>query len=325
LVLGDHLLAEGVLEEAATAAKRALALCGSCPTAQALLYRVYRAQEERGIPVEHSDVALYDLKDYFCSKPFDTLTTVGGGDATLCDCGGWLPFYAGNALTADSIDAVWNSEVSVEIRRSILDGDFSYCSRMLCPAIVGRTLPKKSEVSDPAMRGYIERGTVQLVEGPRLVQLSHDATCNLACPSCRSGIIVATSVERSTYAAALDRFIFPLLRKVNGSVLITGWGDPFSSQHYRAILAYALPQARRSYAVRGMIHCHFLSSFLTCRSDLSVGNFTQQRPDSTHARKKKPASLDYLHPSTVTFPTNKYFLSCCFFNRHRARTVIQVN
>ena len=123
-----------------------------------------------------------------------------------------------------------------EIRRSILDGSFKYCSRMLCPSIVGKTLPKKTEVDDIQMRRYIDEDIVCLEESPRQVQLSHDATCNLACPSCRSEIVVATPEQREEYSNALERVIFPLLKRMDGTLALTGWGDPFSSPHYRAIL-----------------------------------------------------------------------------------------
>ena len=37
---------------------------------------------------------------------------------------------------------VWNSSGAQEIRRSILDGDYSYCSRTLCPMIANDNLPR---------------------------------------------------------------------------------------------------------------------------------------------------------------------------------------
>jgi MoaA/NifB/PqqE/SkfB family radical SAM enzyme len=70
-----------------------------------------------------------------------------------------------------------------------------------------------------------------------MVQLNHDPTCNLACPSCRTEIIAAKAEEQDTYAQAAERVILPLLKRVNGQSYISGGGEAFASRHYRAILA----------------------------------------------------------------------------------------
>jgi MoaA/NifB/PqqE/SkfB family radical SAM enzyme len=69
------------------------------------------------------------------------------------------------------------------------------------------------------------------------VQLSHDPSCNLACPSCRSEIITLKNTELGTYEAARDRVVMPLLARTKGTVMLSGGGDPFASKHYRSILA----------------------------------------------------------------------------------------
>ena len=96
--------------------------------------------------------------------------------------------------------------------------------------------PRRGEVTDPAMRSYIERGTTVLDQAPRLVQFSHDATCNLACPSCRTSIINQNASRQDALGRIRERLLLPLLRRVDGAVIITGWGDPFVSKHYLSIL-----------------------------------------------------------------------------------------
>jgi wyosine [tRNA(Phe)-imidazoG37] synthetase (radical SAM superfamily) len=140
-------------------------------------------------------------------------------------------------LDAPSADAVWNSDVAAEIRRSVHDGDFSYCSRTLCSYIAAQKLPLKSEITDPLLRRYIDERSVVLEEVPQMVQLNHDATCNLACPSCRTEIVTAKAEEQDAYAESARRVILPLLRKVNGQSYISGDGEAFASKHYRSILA----------------------------------------------------------------------------------------
>ena len=239
LALAELCLSDERPDDAIDAARQALHLRGDCPTAQRILYNAYLRKAAGGSLTAPPETALHDLKDRFCSKPFETLTTVRHGDklaAFVCDCGGWLPYPAGDISDAKSVDTVWNSDAVREIRRSILDGDFHYCSRMLCPFIVTNSLPKKADVADPAMRSYIKRGTTALDQAPRLVQFSHDATCNLACPTCRTNIINHNGNGQDELARIRDRLLLPLLRRVSGAVIITGWGDPFVSKHYLSIL-----------------------------------------------------------------------------------------
>jgi pyruvate-formate lyase-activating enzyme len=169
--------------------------------------------------------------------PFTHLATGYKGDAFACCCPAWVPFAVGNVLDAPSADAVWNSDAAAEIRRSIHDGDFSYCSRTLCSYIAAQKLPLKSAITDPLLRRYIDERTVVLEEVPQMVQLNHDPTCNLACPSCRTEIVAANAAEQESYAASARRVILPLLRRVNGQTYISGGGEAFSSKHYRSILA----------------------------------------------------------------------------------------
>ena len=225
------------LDEAIAVIQRALRIQAVCPSAQQLLSRAYAAQREHGGRTGELDGMNYDLSDKFCPMPFTHLATGYKGDAFVCCCPAWVPFAVGNVLEAPSADAVWNSDVAAEIRRSVHDGDFSYCSRTLCSYIAAQKLPLKAEITDPLLRRYIDERSVVLEEVPQLVELNHDPTCNLACPSCRTEIITATTEEQDTYAESARRVILPLLRKVNGLSYISGGGEAFASKHYRSILA----------------------------------------------------------------------------------------
>lgn len=211
-------------EEAVPVVRRALRMQAVCQTAQQLLARA----------VSDTD---YDLRDKFCPLPFTHLSTSFKGDAFACSCSAWVPYPIGNVIEAPSADAVWNSEAAAEIRRSIHDGDFKYCSRTLCSYIAARALPRKAEITDPLLRRYIDERTVIVDESPGMVQMNHDQSCNLACPSCRTGIVTAGPDEQRIYVDAADRVLLPLLRKMTGMTYISGGGEAFSSSHYRKILS----------------------------------------------------------------------------------------
>lgn len=239
ILLGQDELRKGNVDSALEAARRALAVQTDCPRAQRLLFEVYTEKTKIDPTLRQNEISLVDQKGRFCSAPFKTLVTVEGGPgsiAFLCGCGGWLPYSAGDILRAENVDSVWNSDAAMEMRRSILDGDFSYCSRTLCPLLVADSLPTREDVTDPLMRRYIDENLTRLPEAPQQVQLSHDATCNLACPTCRKEVLTANAATRDRLADVRERVILPLLSRMRGEVFVTGWGDPFASKHYRSIL-----------------------------------------------------------------------------------------
>jgi hypothetical protein len=211
-------------EEATPLIRRALRMQAVCQTAQQLLARA----------VPDTD---YDLSDRFCPMPFTHLSTSYKGDAFACCCSAWVPYPVGNVIDAPSAEAVWNSAGAQEIRRSVHEGDYTYCSRTLCSFIAARTLPSKAEITDPVLRRYIDERTVIVPESPAMMQLNHDPSCNLACPSCRTDIITAGPDEQRVYVDAADRVLLPLLRTMDGMTYISGGGEAFASAHYRKILA----------------------------------------------------------------------------------------
>jgi wyosine [tRNA(Phe)-imidazoG37] synthetase (radical SAM superfamily) len=236
-VRAELLIEHSRFDEAIDLAQRSLRVIAVCPVSQEILARAVQARRAiRGDDGE-LDGMNYDLSDKFCHVPFTHLSTGFQGESFLCCCPAWVPFSIGNVLSAPNAEAVWNSEAAVEVRRSVLDGDFKYCSRTLCSYIAAQKLPKKDDITDPTLRGYIDQRKTVLDDVPQMVQLNHDATCNLACPSCRTEIIATKAEEQDMFAAAAERVILPLLKKVNGQSYISGGGEAFSSKHFRSILS----------------------------------------------------------------------------------------
>ena len=251
IAAGRRLLARGRTEEAVTCARRALAVMTSCPISQRLLMDALRERARNGAMLTAAERnGLADLRGRFCPRPFEVLVstqipawneTLGrseqvAGATYACDCAAWMPFVTGNILNADSPDDVWNSAAAQEIRRSILDGDYSYCSRTLCPAITNGILPRAEDVTAPRLRRIIDGHETVLTDGPRYVALGHDSSCNLACPSCRTELVMANREQSERLDRGRDRVILPLLANREIALHLTAWGDPFASRHYRSIL-----------------------------------------------------------------------------------------
>jgi MoaA/NifB/PqqE/SkfB family radical SAM enzyme len=253
LVRAEILLERGEVDAAIDTIQRALRIQAVCFSAQQLLMRAFQAKRDAGSMDEALKVLDYDLKDKFCLMPFTHLSTGWKGNSHLCSCPAWVPFSVGNVLTAESAETVLNSDAALEIRRSILDGDFSYCSRTLCSFITAQKLPRRDEIEDPLLRGYIDNHTTTITEPLDLVELNYDTTCNLACPSCRTEIVTASVDEQDAYAKAAKRVILPLLKRTKGGY-ISGGGETFASKHYRFILAQL---NRREYP---RLHLHLITN-----------------------------------------------------------------
>lgn len=248
---GRRLLAAGRFDEAAAYARTALDLMTACPLSQKLLMDALRARAAAGGTLTQTEQnGLADLRGRFCPRPFEVIVSGQGlqwsetsasteqvmGSTYACDCAAWVPFVTGNMLEGESADAVWNSPGMQEVRRSVLDGDYSYCSRTLCPAIVNGTLPRAEEITAPRLRRIIDDRETVVTDGPRLVALGHDSSCNLACPTCRNDLVMANREESERLDRGRDRVILPMLRDRQIGVHLTSWGDPFASRHYRSIL-----------------------------------------------------------------------------------------
>ena len=75
--------------------------------------------------VTNSDIPDFDTTGFFCSQPFTNLEVNDRGEVRTC-CAYWMNQTLGN-ITFDETENVLNSDTAQDIRKSILDGSFSYC------------------------------------------------------------------------------------------------------------------------------------------------------------------------------------------------------
>lgn len=170
----------------------------------------------------------------FCSRPFKDIDVTGfrnfKGDVYLC-CSAWLPRVVGN-VQRHGMEEIWNGAAAQEVRRSILDGSFRFCSESRCPFLRTVSGPVKpaDEVEDPRLRQALDEDLTRLPWGPLEVNCSYDRSCNLACPSCRAEPVVESAQEEQ---------ILNLQQKLEAQALkdaeylyITGSGDAFGSPFF---------------------------------------------------------------------------------------------
>jgi hypothetical protein len=188
------------------------------------LKRVKRSRDAANRHTEAPEDIDRWLQSRYCDMPFSNLDTMPDGNVFMC-CGDWLPVPIGN-IYENTAEEIWDSEVAREIRSSIVDKSFRYCNKLTCQSITNRTLPPAPECA-PSVRGSDSP--------PSRIVLSHDNSCNLSCPSCRSELILAKKDKQDQLNGLLDKVFMPLLRKAT-NVRISGSGDPFASNHYRTLL-----------------------------------------------------------------------------------------
>ena len=133
------------------------------------------------------------FKNKFCPMPFTDFEITRHKTVAIC-CPSYLPHSIGDA-SKEPGEKILNSNRAVEIRKSILDGNFAWCDWVKCPQIKDELLPERNDIPDPEMRGHIERNT-GVIDAPRHLRTSMDPTCNLHCPSCRKEIGRASCRER---------------------------------------------------------------------------------------------------------------------------------
>ena len=178
-----------------------------------------------------------DLKTKFCANPFRRAELLIDGRVTPC-CSLWVTHSYGDAYT-QSLDDLWNSKAAQQMRESILNGSFEYCRKDLCVPILKGTLPDRDAVTDLELRAIIDGHELRVSDPPRELFLANDESCNLTCPSCRSGLLVASDEKKAHLETVAQDVIFPTLAAGRPIALsIAGQGDPWASPHYRSILRY---------------------------------------------------------------------------------------
>lgn len=179
------------------------------------------------------------FKDHICAVPFTSLE-LHEHRRFLC-CASWLKKY----MPEDSSPAsAWNSKEANDVRDSIIDGSYRHCDSTQCPFLNKILNDGYSNVDDPIYRKddlpewlskYVEDHKAGKLDAPSIVQFSFDRSCNLACPSCRLNVIMASSGKIKESKATIEEIRETFGHRIN-TLYITGSGDPFVAVAFRDFL-----------------------------------------------------------------------------------------
>jgi MoaA/NifB/PqqE/SkfB family radical SAM enzyme len=106
---------------------------------------------------------------------------------------------------------------------------------MHCPHLSSDSLPRTQDLAAKGLREIAQEKRTALTTRPRRIVLSHDRSCNLSCPSCRTKLILARKEEQARLNAMADTVLLPLARDAE-RLRITASGDPFGSAHFRYVM-----------------------------------------------------------------------------------------
>lgn len=222
------LLRDGKYREAADAAleaKRCYSYYDLCLSR--IVIDTQKALLLNGIEPDYP-VNTHDYSDRFCDVPFlnwRLLPFYKNADDVItyiCYCASWLPVAFSNQS--------WNSEDMQEIRRSILDGSFKYCNESLCLPLKNLELPKRSEVDYQYLREIIDGNITEMPKGPERLHLSHDMSCNISCPCCRTKPFKHSDEYIKWLDLKIGEFTAPLLPDLK-SIHLSQSGEALASKH----------------------------------------------------------------------------------------------
>ncbi len=198
---------------------------------------------------------MINLKDYICTVPFESLE-IHDERYFLC-CASWLKKYLPEK---QPMKDMWNSEESIDIRKSVIDGTYRNCDKKQCPFLsqllnlntksIG-PIKHISEISDD-IKKYVETQTGVMEEGPKIIHMSFDRSCNLHCPSCRVESIMANGEKLERVNLTIDEMESLFSNSVE-TIYCSGTADPFASKSYRNYLKNFNP---KKYPKLKSIHLH---------------------------------------------------------------------
>jgi len=163
------------------------------------------------------------IENRYCYHPFNTVTIDSQGECYMCVCQAWLPISVGNILDFNSLTEIAHSARAREIQASILDGSYKYCDHNTCHLIKSNNL-----------EGHITHRPDTI----NWIVFAIDESCNLTCPSCRTGMVFHNKGEDFDHRMRISDHIVKLIQNHHHFLRFTlsGDGDPFASHVYRNIL-----------------------------------------------------------------------------------------
>jgi MoaA/NifB/PqqE/SkfB family radical SAM enzyme len=173
-----------------------------------------------------------DLNNIICIEPFVRFEILKDGGFFCCPS--WLNEKI--LWENNSLKDTWFGENAQEIRKSITDGSYKYCSIENCRYL--NKLVKKKEIQYPFYSKrflpddiIFENDEYKPLHTPSFINFNFDNSCNFKCPSCRKELMM-NKVSSNNIIESIDNDFSRYIKKIN----VAGGGDPFASPSYLKFL-----------------------------------------------------------------------------------------
>lgn len=188
-------------------------------------------------------MSTYYYKKNYCYKPFEDIEIHPDGSVYTC-CPYWNSTSLGNVFH-DDVDDIWNSPKAVELRKRILNKDYSLCNTESCLEWSRNIFYTR----------YVTNCEPIMKELPKKVTLGYDCECNSACIICRDKVFTYSDEKLQDLNSKIDSVYLPFLSNAK-LVTINAGGDAFASRHSRLLikkLIEKIPDLKFEFLTNGIM------------------------------------------------------------------------
>ena len=148
----------------------------------------------------------------FCTQPFNRIEIFEDGNVYNC-CPQFVSYYSIGNIYQTPFDEIWNGEKAIELRRKILNNDYS-----LCDDICNRKV--NNDINENGYNVFVEKY-------PEEISISTDNICNIRCRMCRDKQM-HTEYNKDNVDEEIKKIWLPILKDAR-IVRFGCTGEPFAS------------------------------------------------------------------------------------------------
>lgn len=147
----------------------------------------------------------------------------------MCCCPSWLdvPYNEFTYCVPETpsghlkIDEVWNSERMIKLRKSVVEGTYTFCKLDRCASYIS------NDIIPPPKRALelIEKGIYEMDYPPITIHSAIDRACNLRCPTCRLRLNPLPNVKT-------ENWLESILKSGIECINFNGSGEAFKNPYF---------------------------------------------------------------------------------------------
>jgi radical SAM protein with 4Fe4S-binding SPASM domain len=179
-----------------------------------------RRQDNEIILSKFRNITPPSLPDSICLKAFDACMIDENGYVYFC-CQEWVNWYSIGNIYESNFEYIWNGEAARKFRRTVWDGDYTFCNRNLCRS---PNFVKREQIA------HYYKSNGEYGQLPQFVKICHDKSCNVRCITCRDKHFVHSKEDMDRLDSLIDTRFIPLLKNTK-TVGLNGAGELFASRH----------------------------------------------------------------------------------------------